>query len=88
MFGTKVEITLPKSEAGHWLKLDFPKDQESKPDPKTEEQKTAINSKTTKQPLKVESEDDSDVDLDDLEASTGVQLSELANFKFCEDACN
>ncbi|CAO1435652.1 unnamed protein product [Diamesa serratosioi] len=88
MFGTKVEITLPKSEAGHWLKLDFPKDQESKADPKTEEPNSDHKVKTTKVPLKVESEDESDVDLDDLEASTGVQLSELANFKFCEDACN
>lgn len=88
MFGTKVEITLPKSEACHWLKLDFPKDQESKADPKMEEQNTANKSPKTKKPLEIESENESDVDLDDLEASTGIQLSELANFKFCEDACN
>jgi cysteine/histidine-rich domain-containing protein len=71
MFGTKVEITLVKGEAGTWPKLDFPRAVVEKP--KEEEQKV--------EPVKtLEQEDgnESDVDLGDLDPVIGAQLSELA----------
>lgn len=63
MHGTKVEITLPKAEIGSWSKLDVPRKQE-KNEPKKEEKPA-------------ENESDSDFDLDDIEAISGVQISEV-----------
>ena len=70
MFGTKVEITLVKGEAGTWPKLDFPRQVE----------KIVETPKTEPEPAKnnIGDSDDSDIDLDDLNPVVGAQLSELA----------
>lgn len=66
MYGTKVEITLPKAEPGSWTKLDVPRQAQKKVEPKNE-------------PKQEENESDSDIDLDDIEAIGGVQISEVKN---------
>lgn len=71
MFGTKVEVTLPKAEAGHWIKFDYPREQSST---KEEEQE----SKTVENINEDDAGSDSDVDLDDLEPVVGARISELA----------
>ncbi|KAM7364281.1 cysteine and histidine rich domain containing protein [Cochliomyia hominivorax] len=75
MYGTKVEITMPKAEPGSWSKLDFPR--EKLPPPiKAGQQPT--RTKTTS----VHESDDDDFNLDDIETlNAGVQLSELAATK-------
>lgn len=65
MFGTKVEIILPKAEPGHWAALNFPK--------KVTADETQIEN--TKQAEK--DEEDSDVDLDDLEQVRGLKINEI-----------
>lgn len=73
MFGTKVEITMPKAEAGHWLKLDFPRDL-----PKEEDAKTGPVEEVKAKIAEVEIEDDdSDIDLDDIELVQGAKITEL-----------
>lgn len=64
MYGTKVEITLPKAEPGSWSRLDVAK---------------KVQKIEAKKPEAVENneESDSDVDLDGIEAITGVQISEV-----------
>lgn len=60
MLGTKIEITLAKAELGHWLKLDFPRQQLSVQDLKIEEpMANKIVEETT--------QSDSDDDLDDVQ---------------------
>lgn len=66
MYGTKIEITLPKAEPGHWTKLEIPRVKviEEKP-------QTVVD--------KVIDDEDPDVDLDDLEViSHGAKITELA----------
>lgn len=65
MLGTKVEICLSKAEPGSWPRLEMPLKKVTKPEPKKEEIKK-----------KAENEDDSDIDLDDLEM-TGVKVTEV-----------
>lgn len=69
MYGTKVEITLPKAEPGSWQRLDVAKKVE-KVQSKSDEKKTTH-----------ESESDSDFDLDDIEAIGGVQITEVKDDK-------
>lgn len=69
MLGTKVEITLPKAEAGHWTTLSFPKavtasEKTNKPTEKVESVKPTTN------------DDDSDVDLNDIEQVRGVRITD------------
>lgn len=74
MFGTKIEITLPKLHGGQWVRLDIPREV-----PKQDEQKLSdlnISSKETEESK--DDENDSDVDLDDLEIIQGAKISELA----------
>ncbi|KAH8404649.1 hypothetical protein KR215_005849 [Drosophila sulfurigaster] len=71
MYGTKLEITLPKLEPGSWAKLNFPR--EVLPAVKKSDaiqKETAVND---------ESDDDS-VDLDDIEPvhSHGLKISEMS----------
>lgn len=63
MYGTKVEITMPKIEAGSWAKLDYPRP--------VVEQKT-----TPKKDIKKQ-DSESDVDLDDIEPVKGVTITNL-----------
>lgn len=64
MFGTKVEITMPKAEPGSWAKLDFPRE-------------VIVSKKEEEIPVEND-DDDSDVDLDDIEAiSAGIHVSEI-----------
>lgn len=77
MFGTKMEVSMPKAEGGHWFKLDFPRDK-----PKEEDIKAATNGEYADK-AKVEDDNevvvdyDSDVDLDDLEPVQGAKIQEL-----------
>lgn len=75
MFGTKVEITMPKVEGGHWVKLDFPRDVPKEVDVKSEPV-ADVKPKVAEKKL-VEEENDSDVDLDDLELVAGAKITEL-----------
>jgi cysteine/histidine-rich domain-containing protein 1 len=71
MYGTKIEVTLPKAEAGHWIKLEIPwvKPVEELPQPVSAD-KIDPN----------EEDDEPDVDLDDLEViSHGAKITELAS---------
>lgn len=71
MFGTKVEITLPKAEPGNWATLYFPKT-------------VTASAKTTEQTEKDDSpkrtsnknDSDSDVDLNDIEQVRGVKITD------------
>lgn len=84
MYGTKVEITLPKAEGGHWSNLNFPREAT---DEECQTQDNAVNGvkeqEKAPQKLKVEEappaddESDSDVDLDDLELVAGATITEL-----------
>lgn len=71
MFGTKVEITLPKAEPGTWANLNFP--------PKTVPNKAKEQEKEA-EPVKpvtpANEDDDSDLDLDDIQQVRGVRISE------------
>lgn len=69
MFGTKVEITLPKAEPGHWSNLDFPKAGAVKIDVVEPESVAAA-------PKPTASGDDSDVDLDEIEPLRAVKITE------------
>lgn len=69
MFGTKVEITLPKAEPGNWANLNFPRT--VTPTEKSEEQTAKIESKETKA-----NDIDSDVDLNDIEQVRGVRITD------------
>lgn len=81
MYGTKIEITLPKAQAGHWTKLDYPKDAVKEEEPK--EIKQENESKKVKAEIieTANDESDSDVDLDDLEIVSGAKITELASEK-------
>lgn len=71
MQGTKVEITLPKAEPGLWSKLDYPI---KKPEIETSSEKTQKSNSYTNN-----NSDDSDVDLDDLEAvNMGAKLVNIS----------
>ena len=59
MYGTKVEITMPKAEAGSWSKLDFPRQREVPDQPV----KVVVNDNS-----KESDSSDSDVDLDDIKS--------------------
>lgn len=68
MLGTKVEITLPKAEPGHWSNLNFPPTNTTSDNDVKNEVEKAI-----KQP---QADNDSDVDLEDLEPMSGMRLSD------------
>jgi len=75
MYGTKVEITMPKAEGGHWIKLDFPRDVPKENEIKYEK---AEEEKPKKAPeSKGKADDDSDIDLDDIEVVEGAKIMEL-----------
>jgi cysteine/histidine-rich domain-containing protein len=75
MYGTKIEITMPKVHGGQWVKLDFPREA-----PKEEPQPDSSNKLEEKinEPATTNDDNDSDVDLDDLEIVHGANISELA----------
>lgn len=76
MYGTKVEITMPKAEPGSWSKLDFPREQKMPP-PVKAGQVPSIAKNTS-----VSESDDDGFNLDDIETvNAGIQLSELASSK-------
>ncbi|ALC45832.1 CHORD [Drosophila busckii] len=72
MYGTKVEITMPKMEPGSWPKLHTPRN----------ELPPAKKSDTQEKPKADDSEDEF-FDLDDIESVTshGLKLSELASLQ-------
>lgn len=75
MYGTKVEITMPKAEPGSWSKLDFPREKLPAPF------KAGHQPSRTKT-VSVNESDDDGFNLDDIEAvNAGIQLSELASSK-------
>lgn len=67
-YGTKVEITLPKAEPGSWATLNV-KQKPSNPVPN-------FNPKITDDAVQ-DSEDESDVDLDDIEPVRGAKISDI-----------
>lgn len=73
MYGTKLEITMPKAEPGSWAKLDFPR--EKLPPPVKPGQ--PLPQKTS-----AATDSDDEFNLDDIESvSHGVTLTELASKK-------
>lgn len=79
MFGTKLEISMPKAEGSHWTNLDFPR---NTPTDEIEEESMkngAVAAKLgpkTPEP-EIEEDEESDVDLDDLEVVRGAKITEL-----------
>lgn len=70
MYGTKIEVSMPKAEPGHWTKLEIPKAQTVEENPQTFADKIDPN----------EDDDEPDVDLDDLEViSHTAKVTELAS---------
>lgn len=74
MFGTKVEITLPKAEPGTWAHLNFPAKTITADANKEKEQEQKKEDK----PVKPANDDDgdSDLDLDDIQQVRGVRITE------------
>lgn len=72
MYGTKVEITLPKQEPGSWPKLNIPR-----------EKLPAVKTTTQNEPNADQTSDDEFVDLDDIQTyhSHGLKLSELSRMQ-------
>lgn len=82
MFGTKVEISMPKAEGGHWMKLDFPRDQPKEEDLKAAPERhqggrSGIKEVVPEVVCGDRSDDESDVDLDDIELVQGAKITEL-----------
>lgn len=75
MFGTKVEITLPKAEPGTWAHLNFPAKTIITADANKE---TKQEQKSEDKPVKPANDDDgdSDLDLDDIQQVRGVRITE------------
>lgn len=71
MHTTKIEITMPKAERGQWEDLAYP------PKPVNHSEKKNSPSKQSNINEKCYEE----INLDDIKAETGVQLSELARTK-------
>lgn len=75
MFGTKVEITMPKAEAGSWQKLDFPR--EKLPPVLKLNESQGISTTQRK-----DSESDDGFNLDDIETvNTGIRLTDISDNK-------
>uniref|UniRef100_W8BU85 Cysteine and histidine-rich domain-containing protein n=1 Tax=Ceratitis capitata TaxID=7213 RepID=W8BU85_CERCA len=75
MFGTKVEITMPKAEPGSWPKLDFPRTKLPPALKSNEANVTAANQSKG-------SESDDGFNLDDIETvNTGIRLTEISDNK-------
>lgn len=73
MYGTKIEVTLPKAEPGHWTKLEIPREV-----PVEQQQQPAANETHPNE----DDEEEPDVDLDDIEViSHGAKITELASTK-------
>lgn len=69
MYGTKVEIIMPKAEPGSWSNLSFPKTVLAPP----------VSKEAAKpQPPAKSDSDSSDVDLDDLEPVRGPVITETS----------
>lgn len=66
-FGTKVEITLVKAAPGNWSKLDIPH----------QPPKSLEDNARPAEPELLDDGIESDVDLDDIEAISGVQITEV-----------
>lgn len=78
MFGTKVEITMAKAEGGHWSKLDYPRDTSKEERHKeTIQNGVAYDKPRAAETKNVIDDNDSDVDLDDLEIVEGAKITEL-----------
>lgn len=73
MLGSKIEITLPKAEPGHWASLEFPKAAKA-PEKPTEQIEKIEEIKPTA--AANNDDNDSDVDLDDLQQVRGVRITD------------
>lgn len=76
MFGTKIEIIMPKAEAGHWTGLNFPVKEQSSEDGEPQIAQTMIQRQPEKKE-EVNEDDESDIDLDDIELEHGAKVMEL-----------
>ena len=82
MYGTKIEIVMPKAEGAHWVKLDIPRntsksEAEDAPQPKPIDNGAGGDNKKSAEVKVVVEDNDSDVDLDDLELVQGAKITEL-----------
>lgn len=80
MYGTKFEITMPKAEGGHWVRLDFPCDIPKEVDAQPSHLANGAdgdNGDAQKSKEIVDEDNESDVDLDDIEPVAGAMISEL-----------
>lgn len=71
MFGTKVEIILPKAEPGNWATLNFPTKTVTDNIDESGEKENIVE---TKEPTNYDN--DSDLDLDDIQQVRGVKITE------------
>lgn len=67
-FGTKVEVTLIKAEPGQWTKLDVPR-----------AEKVVVVQQPAESEIIKDDGIESDEDLDTIEATSGVVISEMAS---------
>lgn len=74
MLGSKIEITLPKAEPGHWVDLEVPKTVTT-PE-KSKDASTDNKPVVTATANKNDDGDDSDIDLDDIEQVRGVRITD------------
>ncbi|XP_036323788.1 cysteine and histidine-rich domain-containing protein [Rhagoletis pomonella] len=75
MYGTKLEITMPKAEPGSWSKLDFPRE---KLPPVLKPNENKINASNQRK----SSESDDGFNLDDIETvNTGIRLTDISDNK-------
>lgn len=74
MYATKIEVSLPKAEPGQWVKLSFPREIINETELSKTEKDTTQNSSDNE-------DNESEIDLDDIEAVHGAKISELASSK-------
>lgn len=67
MYGTKVEIKLPKLEPGSWSNLNFPN-----------KKLPVVKKSQVEEKKKQEESDEEFFDLDDIKAETSFRLSEMS----------
>lgn len=76
MYGTKIEIVLPKAEPGHWNTLEVPRPVAAKAASNDEaEEKFEVPAVETAPPSAT-SDNDSDVDLEEIEPLRACKITE------------
>lgn len=76
-YATKIEVTLPKAEPGHWIKFSYPRETETE----VEHAESVIAQNNSDDDDDDEANESDEIDLDDIEAVHGAKISELASSK-------